>query len=101
MRIAGADQRPLCRDVCAHPCDSFKIGLAINPDACRTLCHPGDDMSRSETCVALAAEAPISMPDVPIERADVVALLFNVSDIAITLAKRRTTPGRGRWRRSD
>ena len=26
------------------------------------------------------------MPDMPIERAEVVALLFNVSDIAVTLA---------------
>ena len=26
------------------------------------------------------------MPDTPIERAEVVALLFNVSDIAVTLA---------------
>jgi hypothetical protein len=31
-------------------------------------------------------EHPISMPDTPIERAEVIALLFNVSDIAVTLA---------------
>lgn len=27
------------------------------------------------------------MPDLPIERAEVVALLFNVSDISVTLTK--------------
>jgi hypothetical protein len=29
----------------------------------------------------------LSRPDPPIERVEVVALLFNVSDIAVTLAK--------------
>ena len=33
------------------------------------------------------------MPDTPIERAGVVALLFNVSDIAVTLANRERLLG--------
>jgi len=42
------------------------------------------------------------MPAVPIERAEVVALLFNVSDIAVTLTKiERLLGEEGRWRRRD
>jgi hypothetical protein len=33
------------------------------------------------------------MPDAPIERDEVVALLFNVSDIAVTLANIERLPG--------
>ena len=33
------------------------------------------------------------MPDTPIERAEVVALLFNVSDIAVTLTNRERLLG--------
>jgi hypothetical protein len=46
-------------------------------------------------------EHAISMPDAPVERAEVVALLFDVSDIAVTLTNIERLPGRGRWRRRD
>jgi hypothetical protein len=41
------------------------------------------------------------MDEAVIQRAEVIALLFNVSDIAVTLAKIERTLGRRRWRRGS